>query len=360
LSGRHLVATRFVQVRAMNLLDSRKRRAVAAGAACLGLAGLTLPTAAAQPPADPAPYSFAVIGDVPYGDALQARFPAFIDQINNDPDVRMVSHLGDIKSGSTTCDDQRFADVLRDFDGFADPLVYTPGDNEWTDCHRANNGAYHPLERLAAVRRVFFDQPGHTLGQDVPVTSQASRGFPENVRYTRAGVSFAALHVVGSNNDLAPWTGIGDTEPTQAQVTEEHRRMQAAIANVQAAFATARRDGDRAVVLQQQADMFDETTTDPQPGDYSAFRPLVQAIVDQTRRFDGPVYLFNGDSHQFRQDRPLAAGSKWLDFYGVRGAAGNLTRVTVDGSDRGESNWLKVTVQPSGPDVLTFRHVPAS
>ena len=39
--------------------------------------------------------------------------------------------------------------------------MYTPGDNEWTDCHRPNNGAYDPLERLnTGVRETFFATPG--------------------------------------------------------------------------------------------------------------------------------------------------------------------------------------------------------
>lgn len=53
------------------------------------------------------------------------------------------------------------------------PLVYTPGDNEWTDCHRVNNGAYDPLDRLAAVRKTFFPRPGFTLGPPMRVDSQA-------------------------------------------------------------------------------------------------------------------------------------------------------------------------------------------
>jgi hypothetical protein len=28
------------------------------------------------------------------------------------------------------------------------PLVYVPGDNEWTDCHRTNDGSYGNPERL--------------------------------------------------------------------------------------------------------------------------------------------------------------------------------------------------------------------
>ena len=303
-------------------------------------------------------FTFAVIGDVPYGQAAQDHFPAFVEGINADPDVAMVTHLGDIKSGSTTCDDQRFATIRHDFDGFQDPLVYTPGDNEWTDCHRANNGGYQPLERLATIRSLFFSRPGTTLGEPAHVTSQASRGIPENVRWTRGGLSFATLHVVGSNNDLAPWTGHSTATPEQA--AEERHRMDVTIDNVRAAFATARRRHYPGVVLMQQADMFDGTVSNPSPADYSSFTPLVQAVIDESQRFPGSVYLFNGDSHRFHQDRPLATGSPWLGFYGVHGSADNLSRVTVDGSDLGEADWLKVTVQHQGADLLRIRQVPGS
>jgi hypothetical protein len=286
--------------------------------------------------------TFAVIGDVPYGTAAEEHFPAFVQGINADPDVTWVTHLGDIKSGSTTCTDERFERVRHDFDGFEDPLVYTPGDNEWTDCHRANNGGYQPLERLAKVRSLFFSDPGTTLGDPAPVHSQADRGIPENVRWTRGGVSFATLHVVGSNDDLAPWTG--NAAATDAQVAEESGRIAAAVSNVRATFKEARTDHLRGVVLMQQADMFDPTVPSPRIQDYAAFKPLVRALVDESRRYDGPVYLFNGDSHRFNQDRPLASGSPWLDFYGVKHAADNLRRVTVDGSDLGEADWLKVTI----------------
>jgi hypothetical protein len=322
---------------------------------------LIAPTAKAEPSNDEPRdrgYSFAVVGDVPYGDEAQSRFPEFIAGMNADRDVRMVTHLGDIKSGSTTCDDQRFAAVRQDFDLFRDPLVYTPGDNEWTDCHRLNNGGYHPLERLSRIRSLFFSRPGRTLGKAARVASQADSGVPENVRYVRAGVSFAALHVVGSNNDLAPWSGLGETGPTPAQVAEERSRMTAAIENLRAAFARARASHLRGVVLQQQADMFDPTVAAPAFDDYSAFQPLVKAIVHESRHFAGQVYLFNGDSHRFNVDRPLESGSAWLDFYGVHHAADNLRRVTVDGSDLGEADWLKVTVQRHGSELLTFDRVP--
>ncbi len=321
---------------------------------------LVAPEAHAEPVRDPGhrAYTFAVIGDVPYGAPAEAHFPDFVAGINEDPDVQTVTHLGDIKSGSTTCDDERFETVREAFDDFEDPLVYTPGDNEWTDCHRANNGTYHPLERLAKIRALFFDDPGTTLGDPVPVRSQAHRGLPENVRYTRGGLSFATLHVVGSNDDLLPWTGLGATTATEEQVKEERHRMAADIANVRAAFRTARAHRLRGVVLMQQADMFDPNVPNPRRVDYRAFRPLVRTLVAQSRRFDGPVYLFNGDSHRFNQDRPLRRGSSWLDFYRVRRSADNLHRLTVDGANLGEADWLKVRVRRGGG--LTVERVPGA
>jgi hypothetical protein len=122
--------------------------------------------------------TFALIGDVPYGDAQVLNFPYVIDQINADPDVEWVGHVGDIKSGSSLCTDEYFAAVREQFDRFEEPLVYTPGDNEWTDCHRANNGGFVPYERLGAIRDTFFPRPNRTLGQPtMRVTSQWYRGL---------------------------------------------------------------------------------------------------------------------------------------------------------------------------------------
>ena len=119
-------------------------------------------------------FTFAVIGDIPYGAAQIANFPNVIAQLNADPAVELVDHLGDIKSGSSVCSDEYFASIKAQFDTCVDPLVYTVGDNEWTDCHRVNNGSYNPLERLATLRTVFFPRPDYTLGQHA-VRMAASR-----------------------------------------------------------------------------------------------------------------------------------------------------------------------------------------
>ena len=63
-------------------------------------------------------------------------------------ELAFVVHDGDLKSGSSLCSDEVLRDMLDVFQASKTPLVYVPGDNEWTDCHRASNGGYDPLERL--------------------------------------------------------------------------------------------------------------------------------------------------------------------------------------------------------------------
>jgi len=334
----------------------------AAAAATLAAAAASLVTApvtaVSGEPDVRSTYSFAVIGDVPYGAAQLAAFPRWIQQINADRSVRSVVHLGDIKNGSSSCTDAYFAMIRSDFDTFEDPLVYTPGDNEWTDCHRvvSDGPSFNPLERLAELREVFFDEPGRSLGQkQLNVESQAAQGFPENVIYHQDEVTFVAAHVPGSNNAMVPWTG--NTAPTTEQTAAYEARNAANMAVLHQSFAEAKERGGRGVVVLQQADMFDPTLT-PTPNDIGYFTSWVQALVDEAAAFDGAVYLFDGDSHLYNVDQPLAAGSPWLTTYGVSGSADNLTRVTVDGSSNNK-DYLRVTInKPGSAELLSWTQVP--
>ena len=213
-------------------------------------------------------------------------------------------------------------------------------------------------ERLAAIRRVFIPRAGVTLGRyPMRVRSQAKLGVPENVSFEREDVAFAALHVVGSNNGLVPWTG--KTAPTPEQQAEVDARTAAAVKLIGETFRRARNEDERGVVLMLQADMFDPTIPNPVPAQWTGLAPIVQAIAREAARFDGPVLLVNGDSHGFVQDQPLAAGSPWLALYGLTAPVPNLTRVTVEGSDLVDE-WVKLTVHDDdvkGP-VFDLERVP--
>ncbi|WP_411374418.1 metallophosphoesterase [Arthrobacter sp. MPF02] len=334
-----------------------------AAAAVLALGLLAAqPATAAENTGDA--FTFGVIGDIPYGDAEIAKFPARIQDINADSKLKFVAHVGDIKNGSSVCSDQYFTNIRKDFDTFTHPLVFTPGDNEWVDCHRTNNGTYNPLERLDKLREVFFNEPGKTLGATMPVKTQEDLGLPENVRFTQNRVAFSVLNIQGSNNSLQPWTGLGETTPTPEQLAEVEHRTDAVLAQIRETFDEAERRNNRAVVLMTQADMFDPSllsAATANPEIMSGFREIVQAIVEETNSFDAPVYLINGDSHVFAENQPLAEGSPWLDIYG-QPAADDLQRVTVDGSANA-TNYVRFTVagnSADGTDVLRWEKVPFS
>jgi len=66
-----------------------------------------------------------------------------------------------------------------------------------------------------------------------------------------------------------------------------------------------------------------------------------------------------GGSHIYKSDNPLAAGSKWLSFYGIGQPVPNLSRITVDGSTN-VNDYLRVTVHGHGTPVLTWVRMPFS
>ena len=265
------------------------------------------------------------------------------------PGVRRVVHLGDIKNGSSRCDDAYFEARLADFETFADPLVYTPGDNEWTDCHRANNGGYLPTERLARLRELFFSVPGLTLGRPAHDRFQ-SLAFPENVMWKQAGVQFGVVHVVGSNDDQAPWydtrvdplTGapLPETpDETALRAREYVAREAAALRWIDAIFDTAEKRGAPGVGLGMQADMWDGP-----PSNQTAFAPIKAVIADRAASFGKPVWLLEGDSHQFIRDTPP-------------GMPANVTRIVVQGAESVPHVWLRLTVDPGSAEVFSCENV---
>ena len=264
-----------------------------------------------------------------------------------------MTHLGDIKSGSTTCDDARFAAIRPTSTASRTRWSTRPATTSGPTATGPTTAATDPLERLATIRSLFFSRPGTTLGEPVPVTSQADRASRERALRARRA-SFATLHVVGSNDDLAPWTG--HTAPTRRRCPRSGTGWAADRQRAGRLRQAAGAAGPGSCSCSRPTCSTRRWPTRSRPTTRRS-RPLVQALIDESRRFHGRVYLFNGDSHRFRQDRPLAAGSPWLGFYGVRHSADNLGRVTVDGSDLGEADWLKVTVRarattcwdPAGP-----------
>src|ERR671919_2379805 len=76
------------------------------------------------------------------------------------------------------CDDPVYQHEFARMESFQDALIYTPGDNEWTDCHRPAAGAYDPLERLGFLRSVFFSEPTARWASESWTLSSRARSTP--------------------------------------------------------------------------------------------------------------------------------------------------------------------------------------
>jgi hypothetical protein len=272
--------------------------------------------------------TLAIIGDTPYGDEQEAAFPRLVADVNDDRAGRAVVHLGDIKNGSSTCDDARL-ERLRDLFGtFDDPFLYTPGDNEWTDCHRPAAGGYVPTERLARLRELFYPD------SEIRVAAQGAP-FVENQRWADAGVVWALVHVVGSDNGRAPWFGGAETPEQRAErLAEVEARETAALEWIDRAFEHAKRRRARGVAIGMQADTFAGST---------AFERINDRLEQRAREFRRPVLLLQGDTHVYKADRPLDR-------------APNLVRVVVQGETASE--WLRLTVDPHSRGVFSWKRVP--
>jgi hypothetical protein len=109
--------------------------------------------------------TFGLFGDLGYVPSEEPWLADVLADLNKDPALSFVVHVGDLSSPRYGCTDELQARRLAQFNELPHPLIYTPGDNEWTDCHEEQNvKGFDPLERLAKLRTVFF-QGEQSLGK---------------------------------------------------------------------------------------------------------------------------------------------------------------------------------------------------
>ncbi|MGI8500038.1 MAG: hypothetical protein ACR2LR_02720 [Hassallia sp.] len=283
-----------------------------------------------------------------------------INDINN-ANVAFSVFDGDIKSGSSLCDNIVYSDAIARFNLFKSPMIYVPGDNEWTDCHRTNNGGYNSLERLNYIRTTMFNSPLSFGQRSIELEHQGTLGgtYSENTRWMYGKVLFVGLNVPGSNNNKvnsdAQCTNLSartlaDCSANNAEYAE---RDAANIAYLQESFNEAKERGAVGVMVIIQADpgfdipeteSVDERVVNGAPGGsadgYTAF---LDAIVTETRAFKGQVVLVHGDTHVFKVDKPLIRQDNLLN---------NFTRVETFGNPN--IHWVRVSVNPRSQNVFTF------
>jgi hypothetical protein len=298
-------------------------------------------------------YAIGLWGDVPYSDEqVTSGVPNLVADMNRQRPAFTV-HNGDIKAGGSRCDDS----VYQQFEAFLNalraPALYTPGDNEWTDCDRPSAGGFDSEERLQHIRENFFDTP-FSFGQRRLRVAQQEAPYVENLRWRIGRVVYATLHVVGSDNNL------GDVNPDPVEFAA---RDAATNDWLRETFESAERSRAEAVLLVIQANPgFDasDPTRSPQrdprtllapSGQPDGFTAFLRALREETIAFRKPVVMVHGDSHYFRVDKPLQ------NELGQR--VENFTRVETPGDNAQNGNndvhWTKVLVDPGSREVFAFQ-----
>ncbi|HAV77854.1 MAG TPA: hypothetical protein DCX53_10945 [Anaerolineae bacterium] len=304
-------------------------------------------------------FSFAAIGDVPYLPTSGGRqvYPAteyesVIAHINEDEDIEFSIHIGDIKGGSTLCEDAVYSTNLEYFNSFVNPLIFTPGDNEWTDCHRANNGSMDPLDRLSLIRNLFYDKHNKSLGQNTITLKSDQKPYVENAAWTVKPAMFITLHQPGSNNNL---------NRTPDMDLEYAARNASNMAFLEKMLKQAEHQPHiRLVVIASQANPFERFLESGQgytESGYADFIVILRAFVADNP--DVNVLYIGGDTHLYRVDQPLTdvypspaqltpAGTSYPNF----------TRLEVFGAGSALSQWAKVSVNPDGTFSISPQLVP--
>ena len=284
-------------------------------------------------------FDFATIGDQQYGPDGERQWPALQSSINA-ANVAFTLHIGDFKSGDTVCSNELFGDRLQAFNNFEAPLIFTPGDNEWTDCHRENNGSFDPLERLSLLRRMFFSTD-QSLGRRRIALSRQSEDprynrYVENALWATGNVLFATVHIVGSNNNLG----------RNAENDREYEERNNANFNwLKTVFSVARDNFFAGVVIGTQANPGWSGTPVRVSQLGTGFRDSFLVIEDEAIVYGRPVLVVMGDSHIFRIDKPVLGARSGR-------ALENLLRLEVPGS--GYVHWVRVKVDPNQRGRFAF------
>jgi hypothetical protein len=288
------------------------------------------------------PFKFIALGDMPYTlPDDEIRYSRIIQEINKiNPSFSIF--VGDTKSGSTPCSDEFNAKVKENFNQFNSPLIYSIGDNEWTDCHRPLAGSYDPIERLNSLRSGFFSNNKSFGKKQLLLTRQgdldpAYKKFVENSYWVKNRILFVSLHIPGSNNNF---------ERDESAKAEYRERNLANLEWIKQMFILAKSQQYAAIIFAYQADMFysPNQATDPESG----FRDTLHTLSHEAQEFKRPVLLIHGDSHRLIIDQPL----KTVDQKHV---LENVLRLQVMGAEQVQA--VEINVNPQAEQPFDFKPI---
>jgi hypothetical protein len=244
------------------------------------------------------PVVFYAMGDVPYIPEEDKLLPRQIAEIPDD--AQFLVHLGDIKDGATPCDETIYQKVASMLAKSKVPTFIIPGDNEWNDCQKPDQGWKYWQKHF---RR--FDQ---RWKHDFQLSR--SKKHDENFVFVHRQVLFVGLNLVGGRvHDPQEWKSRHrDNLDWTTDAIKQHGKQVHAM-----------------VILAH---------ANPQPSHDDFFKPLVTAA----QQFAKPILYLHGDGHRWIKDQPWEAK--------------NILRVQVD--QGGKAPPLKITIHKNPAETFQF------
>ena len=290
-------------------------------------------------------YTIGLFGDMPYNALGRSQYPALLADINR-RHVAFSVFNGDLKSGGDgPCADSLYYTAIENFNTLERPLVWVPGDNDWTDCWgRYGPGTLpypDPLERLDFQRRVVHVDRSEPGPKDTHADPPIERRWLLRLVFGKCPLEVRARRLIGLNvqgsNDNYPYAGVdGETRSAseiERQRAEERARKAASLQWLHEGFVREQGSGQGdhggatgRPELQQRAT--------PRRHPFVGRLPrLRDALANEAPAFAGQVALVHGDSHYFKIDKPLNGPDG--------GVLANFTRVETFGARN--THWVSAT-----------------
>lgn len=243
-----------------------------------------------------------IVGDMPYSDTEKQMLQGpngSLYQLINKTQPSAVLHLGDLKSGSTSCTNTLLNEhkaLLAQL--YPTKIIYTPGDNEWTDCDRKSlTPNFDELERLDYLITLMYQTP--PLLESGLANIEAQQHKIENKLWVNDRLAIATIHLVGTSNGR---TAIKKSNTKQA-IAQANLRDEMNFSWLKKIEGKAQ--SFDALIIAFHADIYNNSQIETGPCNdealtkCDAYPSYRQLFKDLAKRLNKPILITHGDTGEF-------------------------------------------------------------
>jgi len=247
-----------------------------------------------------------ILADTPYSDEEKKMLQGpngILYRLINETNPTIVMHLGDYKSGAKSCTNELLKEhkalLAQTYPG---KVIYTPGDNDWTDCDRSSLAQnFNEIERLDYLIELMYQTPPLLTHNLAKISSQPAQ--KENQLWINDRLAISTLHIVGTSNGRVH-INKSNREDAISKVNVRDKKNLAWLKKIESHAKSF-----DAVIIGFQADMYQQSVLQSDTCDNTslkacdAFAIYRQAFKSLAKRINKPVLISHGDTGDFCFER---------------------------------------------------------